>query len=237
LTQNILFVSESDPRIQTEKEKLSVFVSAVSVRILSVFIPIPHRLLPLSSSCLHAWREAKCVVPQLRPVVGSLGSHLHLEPSSFLLTLYPFPLRATLRSRPAGVGVELLRGHLSLASLPLAPAAPPRTSLLLPLWQLALSLSGARPFRCGVHAERHLHAGSPYKYLQLCNLWRDTRINVARGFLLPASRADVERGRPPPSSLPSVLAHGISSSSSFPQGRWSLGWRQHLANRKDRSIH
>jgi hypothetical protein len=37
--KNILSVSESDPRIQTEKEKLSVFVSAVSVRIRSVFIP------------------------------------------------------------------------------------------------------------------------------------------------------------------------------------------------------
>jgi glycosylphosphatidylinositol transamidase (GPIT) subunit GPI8 len=37
--KNILSVSVFDPRIQSEKEKLSVFVSAVSVRIRSVFIP------------------------------------------------------------------------------------------------------------------------------------------------------------------------------------------------------
>jgi hypothetical protein len=41
LTQNILSVSVFDPRILSEKEKLSVFVSAVSVHIRCVFIPTP----------------------------------------------------------------------------------------------------------------------------------------------------------------------------------------------------
>jgi hypothetical protein len=39
ITKNILSVSKFDPRIQSEKEKLYVSVSTVSVRIRSVFIP------------------------------------------------------------------------------------------------------------------------------------------------------------------------------------------------------
>jgi hypothetical protein len=38
-THHLLFVFESDLRIQPEKEKLYVSISAVSVRIRSVFIP------------------------------------------------------------------------------------------------------------------------------------------------------------------------------------------------------
>jgi hypothetical protein len=42
-TQNILSVSESDARIHIEKEKLIVSVSAVSVRIRSVFMTSPMK--------------------------------------------------------------------------------------------------------------------------------------------------------------------------------------------------
>jgi hypothetical protein len=53
-----LSVFEFDPRIQFEKEKLSVSVSAISVRIGSIFMP-SRKDEPTMEECLHLHKLEK----------------------------------------------------------------------------------------------------------------------------------------------------------------------------------